>query len=141
MQSLIVFSHVRWDAMQRPQHVLARLARKWRVLYVEEPVFDAGDPRGELRAVQDGVTVLTPHTPLTAPGFHDDQIPLLTKLLGRAIAHERIADYGVWFCTPMALSMLHRLDPRVVVYDCFEKRFTVRLDVLEDLYTPQGWMC
>jgi len=26
----------------------------------------------------------------------------------------------------------------VVVYDCFEKRFTVRLDVLEDLYTPQG---
>ena len=121
MQSLIVFSHVRWDAMQRPQHVLARLARKWRVLYVEEPVFDAGDPRGELRAVQDGVTVLTPHTPLTAPGFHDDQIPLLTKLLGRAIAHERIANYGVWFCTPMALSMLHRLDPRVVVYDCFDE--------------------
>jgi len=26
----------------------------------------------------------------------------------------------------------------VVVYDCFEKRFTVRLDVLEDLYAPQG---
>jgi len=122
MQSLIVFSHVRWDGMfQRPRHVLTRLARTWRVLFVEEPVFGAGDPRGELRAVQDGITVLTPHTPLTAPGFHDDQIPLLTKLLGRAIAHEQIADYGAWFCTPMALPLLHRLGPRVVVYDCVDE--------------------
>jgi protoporphyrinogen oxidase len=121
MQSLIVFSHVRWDAMrERPQHVLTRLARTWRVLFVEEPVFGAGDPHAQLRAVHDGVTVLRPHTPLTAPGFHDDQIPLLTKLLGRAIAHERIAEYGTWFCTPMALPLLHRLDPRVVVYDCVD---------------------
>jgi len=29
----------------------------------------------------------------------------------------------------------------VVVYDCFEKRFTVRFDVLEDLYALTGGMC
>ena len=44
----------------------------------------------ELRAPQNGVTVLTPHTPLTAPGFHDDQIPLLSKLVASTLARERI---------------------------------------------------
>jgi protoporphyrinogen oxidase/glycosyltransferase involved in cell wall biosynthesis len=119
MKSLIVFSHQRWDLLfQRPQHVLTRLARRWRVLFVEEPTFDAGNPRATLRSPQNGITVMTPHTPLTAPGFHDDQIPLLSKLVGQAIARERIDDYGAWLCTPMALPLLQKLDPRVIVYDC-----------------------
>src|SRR4051794_7813492 len=49
MKSLIVFSHLRWDFVyQRPQHLMSRLARHWRILFVEEPVFDAGDPWAEL---------------------------------------------------------------------------------------------
>jgi hypothetical protein len=46
MKSLIVFSHFRWDLVyQRPQRLLTRLARKWRVLFVEEPVFGTGPAR------------------------------------------------------------------------------------------------
>jgi hypothetical protein len=93
MESLVVFSHLRWDfVFQRPQHILTRLARQWRVLYVEEPVFEAGDPHAGLRSPANGITVLTPHTPLTTPGFHDDQIPLLSKLVAGALARERIDD-------------------------------------------------
>src|ERR1041385_415228 len=39
---VVVLSHLRWDFVyQRPQHLLSRLARRRRVLYVEEPL-DAG---------------------------------------------------------------------------------------------------
>ena len=121
MNSLVVFSHLRWNfVVQRPQHVVSRLARKWRVLFVEEPRFHTGDPRAELRSPCPGVTVLTPHTPLTAPGFHDDQIPLLSKFVAHAIAREQLDDYGAWFYTPMALPLLMKLSPRFIVYDCVD---------------------
>ena len=39
MDHLIAFSHLRWNFVwQRPQHLLSRLARRWRVVFVEEPV-------------------------------------------------------------------------------------------------------
>ena len=39
MQTLIVFSHLRWNFVyQRPQHLLSRLARHWRVVFIEEPM-------------------------------------------------------------------------------------------------------
>jgi protoporphyrinogen oxidase/glycosyltransferase involved in cell wall biosynthesis len=122
MNELVVFSHLRWSFVyQRPQQILSRLARHFRVLFVEEPHYCSGDPRGELSAPCPGVTVLTPHTPLTAPGFHDDQIPLLTKLVGQALARERFTDYGAWLYTPMALPLLTKLTPRIVVYDCMDE--------------------
>ena len=96
MNELVVFSHVRWNFVcRRPQQILSRLARRWRVLFIEEPQYVAGDARAELYAPQTGVTVMTPHTPLTAPGFHDAQIPLLQKLVGSALARERFGDYVI----------------------------------------------
>jgi len=122
MNELVVFSHLRWSFVyQRPQQILSRLARTWRVLFVEEPVYSSGDPRAELSVPAPNVTVLTPHTPLTAPGFHDDQIPLLTKLLRQTLTRERFGDYAVWLYTPMALPLLTKLSPRIVIYDCMDE--------------------
>ncbi|HJU24974.1 MAG TPA: glycosyltransferase, partial [Casimicrobiaceae bacterium] len=122
MNELVVFSHLRWSFVyQRPQQILSRLARTWRVLFVEEPVYSSGDPRAELSAPAPNVTVLTPHTPLTAPGFHDDQIPLLGKLLRQTLARERFGDYAAWLYTPMALPLLTKLSPRIIVYDCMDE--------------------
>ena len=37
--SLIVFSHLRWNfVFQRPQHLLTRLAKRYRIYFFEEPV-------------------------------------------------------------------------------------------------------
>ena len=42
MQSLIVFSHLRWDSVRRrPHHLMSRLGRRWQVVYVEEPMPNA----------------------------------------------------------------------------------------------------
>src|SRR3954467_14220390 len=39
MQTLIVFSHLRWNFVyQRPQHLLSRLAKRWRLVFFEEPM-------------------------------------------------------------------------------------------------------
>src|SRR6185437_2877543 len=110
MNEIVVFSHVRWNSVcRRPQQILTRLARSWRVLFIEEPLYSTGDPRAALCAPQTGVTVMTPHTPITAPGFHDAQIPVLQKLVGQALSREGFADYGAWLYTPMALPLLRSL--------------------------------
>ena len=39
---LVCFSHLRWDFVwQRPQHLLSRAAKHYRVLVIEEPAYEA----------------------------------------------------------------------------------------------------
>src|SRR5512135_3350611 len=79
---LLVFSHLRWNFVyQRPQHLLSRLARDFRVIYVEEPVQSEGEPALELVQASEGVTVCRPRVTGAAPGFHDDHIAELQTLL------------------------------------------------------------
>ncbi len=119
---LVVFSHLRWNFVyQRPQHLLSRLARHYPVLFVEEPVHDAGPPRIDRAEVGENVEVLTPRTPVDAAGFHDDQLPLLQPLIANHLRERGIDDYLAWFYTPMALPLLAELRPRAVVYDCMDE--------------------
>jgi glycosyltransferase involved in cell wall biosynthesis len=119
---LVVFSHLRWNFVyQRPQHLLSRLARHYPVLFVEEPLHDAGPARIERTAVADNVEVLTPRTPVDAAGFHDDQLPTLQPLIVDHLRERGIEDYVVWFYTPMALPLLAELSARAVVYDCMDE--------------------
>ena len=117
MVTIVVFSHLRWDfVFQRPQHLLTRLARHYRIVIVEEPLHDgAGTARLERSEPLPNVTVCRPRTPLDVPGFHDDQIALVAPLLADLLppGETPIA----WFYTPMALPLLQELKPRLVVYD------------------------
>jgi len=122
MESLIVFSHLRWDFVyQRPQQVLSRLAKRYKILFVEEPLYHAGDPWAETQVPLANVTVLRPHTPQNVPAFHDDQIQLLQKLIAETVEREGLGCYGVWLYTPMALPLLQGLTPRIVIYDCMDE--------------------
>ena len=120
MPTIVVFCHLRWDFVyQRPQQLLSRLARHYRVLFIEEPVHTDGDSFLHQSSPVANITVCRPHTPNHAGGFHDDQIPLLQPLLATVI------DPGerpiVWFYTPMALPLLQDLQPSLVVYDCMDE--------------------
>lgn len=123
MPHLIVFSHLRWDFVyQRPQHLMSRLARDYRVLFVEEPVHRSdGPPRFDAFSGAPGVQVLRPCTPVAAPGFHDDQLPVLKSLLAAYLSEHGIDDYLVWCYTPMALPLLGQMRPRALVYDCMDE--------------------
>ncbi len=118
MSPLIVFSHLRWHFVwQRPQHLLSRLARHHRVVFVEEPVAGDGPARLERVAAAPGVEVLRAHTPVAAPGFHDDQLAVLAPLLAQAWREDGIDECIAWFYAPQALPLLDGLRPRAVVYD------------------------
>jgi glycosyltransferase involved in cell wall biosynthesis len=120
--ALIVFSHLRWGfACQRPQHLMTALAEHLPVLFVEEPVHTRGAARLECRTLGPRLQVLVPHTPLRALGFHDEQMPVLQRLLDAHLRRLQIDDFGAWFCTPLALPLIARWQPRVVVYDCMDE--------------------
>ncbi len=122
MQTLVVFSHLRWDFVyQRPQHLLSRLATHYRVLFFEEPVRGKQTPFLQRFAPCPNVEVLRPHTTVDAAGFHDDQLQELKPLLAEYLRDFSIDDYLVWFYTPMALPLLAELQPRAVIYDCMDE--------------------
>ncbi|WP_425252385.1 NAD(P)-binding protein [Janthinobacterium sp. NFX145] len=119
MRTIIVFSHLRWNFVyQRPQQLLSRLAQFYRVVFVEEPVWDDGASRLELSTPAPNVTVCQPRTPVQAPGFHDDQLAVLQPLLSQITPAD---DPIVWFYTPMALPLLPALHAGLVVYDCMDE--------------------
>jgi len=120
MPAIIVFSHLRWDFVyQRPQHLLSRLAQHYQIVFVEEPVLDVEKSRWAVSNPAANVLVCQPHTSIAMPGFHDDQLPQMRKLMRRlALEYE---DHIVWFYTPMALPLLQELHPRLVVYDCMDE--------------------
>jgi UDP-galactopyranose mutase len=120
MKTIIVFCHLRWDFVyQRPQQLLSRLAQHYKIAFVEEPVFHDGESFLHSSSPAPNVTVYRPHTPVQAPGFHDDQIPLLQPLLAELIRGD---DAPIaWFYTPMALPLLPPLHAGLVVYDCMDE--------------------
>ena len=128
MNSLLAFSHLRWDFLrQRPQHLLSRLARRWPVIFIEEPV--PGSDRNGLVMFEpeDGVQVWRPHVAGDAPNLDDDHLPVLHKLIAAALQEQDIRDYWIWLCTPMALPLATQLRPRGVVYDCVQPVSTPKL--------------
>lgn len=121
--ALITFSHLRWNFVyQRPQHLLSRIARRRRVWFVEEPVYDPDSPpHWEKLSAEHNVVVLRPHTPVSTAGFSNDQMPHLKNLIRQLLDDENIGRHDAWFYTPMALPLLDELSPRVVAYDCMDE--------------------
>ena len=121
-KALIAFSHLRWDFVyQRPQHLLSRLAARWPVTIVEEPVVDDGPARLEPIIPSQGVTVLRPHSPVREPGFSRAQVNLLLPLLKAWQQEHEVAAPIAWLYTPLAIRLAQALRPSVVVYDCMDE--------------------
>ena len=122
MKALVVFSHLRWNFVyQRPQHLLSRLAKRWQVIVIEEPMLRSERNELEVFEAAPTVQVWRPHVTGDAPGFHDDNLPVLQKLVSDGMRRQRVRDYWTWFYTPMALPLAAGLKPRGVVYDCMDE--------------------
>jgi UDP-galactopyranose mutase len=118
--AILVLSHLRYDfVFQRPQQLMCRLARRHRVVFVEEPVRRDGPPRLRVWQPTVNVQVLEPQTPLAEAGFHDGQLPMLRELLEPEFA--RLDRPVLWFYTPMALPLVAGVAAHKVVYDCMDE--------------------
>ncbi len=121
-QTLICFSHLRWDfVFQRPQHLMSRFAADRRVIYWEEPVAaPAGEPASLDTRLdpEHGVVVATPKLPEGLAAAQQTEIlkGLLDRLVG-ANAGELVR----WYYTPMMLPFSRHLKAVCTVYDCMDE--------------------
>jgi len=115
--SLTCFTHLRWDFVwQRPQHLLSRAARHYRVLVIEEPLFRPQIiPHMAVNQRAAGVTVAVPMLPegLDATDVVLLQRELIGKLIGRETQRARV----FWYYTPMALAFSSELECDLCIYD------------------------
>lgn len=116
---LVCFSHLRWDfVFQRPQHLLSRASRQWRVWFVEEPTY--GETyQLELRVIDPHLTVVVPHIPHGSSP--ETSLDLQRRAVNQLLDQNSIQDFISWYYTPMALSFSHHLQPRLVIYDCMDE--------------------
>lgn len=120
MESIIVFSHLRWDfVFQRPQQLMSRLARHYAIVFVEEPQPGGRDLEWHQSSPQSCLTVLRPEMNIDRPGFHRvNPAPLREKLRQlRGQYPNAIA----WLYTPMAMPIIDAIAPRAIVYDCMDE--------------------
>ena len=116
--ALLCFAHLRWAfVLQRPQHLLCRAARSYRVTYWEEPEWrEGGVPELQLRITVDGVRVATPLLPW---GTESDAAQ--RALLDRYRAEHDIVDPVLWVYSPHAMDWMGDLDGCPLVYDCMDE--------------------
>lgn len=121
LDDLICFSHLRWNFLyQRPQHLLSRAARRWRVWYIEEPIWnDSSTPSLLVKPISQQLSVVVPHLPHgTGP---DEAIRLQRMLIDQLLTDQHIHNYALWYYTPMALPFSDHLRPQFTVYDCMDE--------------------
>ena len=119
MQTIIAFSNRRWGgSYQQPHHLLSHLARRWQVIFIEEPMASTGPDELEVFEPAPGVEVWRLHTIRGAAGFDDGNLAATGQLVAAEAAERGIADYWTWFYTPLALPAAAGLSPRGIVYDC-----------------------
>lgn len=132
MQDLLCISHLRWDFVwQRPQQLLSRLARQYRILFIEEPVTDTGIDKPYLETYPgrtpsaQPVTVMRLHYPSADHYWigHNDprtQQSYETLLLDY-LAQEEIRNPIIWLYTPVAAPFVEVLKPQLLIYDVMDE--------------------
>jgi len=117
---IVCFCHLRWDFVyQRPQHILSRLSKFYRIFFVEEPVFNAFEKFLDTTEKEKNIWVIQPHLPegLSSHEANEIEISLLKDLFNFMNVRETIA----WFYTPMALDLKESISPGLIVYDCMDE--------------------
>lgn len=110
---MIVFCHLRWDFVyQRPQHLISRMSKKFKILVVEEPIGKIlnTDNEPEITKVSDSLHVLRPRI---------DHLAELGPYLKRFFTEDH---YPVaWFYSAAFVSILDEINFETVIYDCMDE--------------------
>ncbi len=132
MNTIVCISHLRWDFVwQRPQHVLSRLAKTYRVLFVEEPVgvVDLLEPRLEVtaRTLANGACVEVARLlyPVAQERWigHGDLLTqtAYTNRLNAYLSNEQIDAPILWLYTPMAIDFANAIPYSLLVVDVMDQ--------------------
>ena len=110
-------SHLRWNfVFQRPQHLLSRAAKQYRVVIFEETVGNGTitEPRITYTEYPEGVTVALPELPW---GMTDAEVLAAHRRLFEELIEREGRPRVLWFYTPMAMEFSDSVDADIVVFD------------------------
>ena len=120
LKDLVCFSHLRWNFVyQRPQHLISRFTKCFRVFFVEEPFFNAPSDHLAVNVSDEKVTIIVPQ--LQDEHHRPDVNVRIQELLEKFFQDENISNYLFWYYTPMALKFTSEFSPSLVVYDCMDE--------------------
>jgi UDP-galactopyranose mutase len=113
---VLCFSHLRWNlGRQRPYQLMSRCAEARRVLFVEEPVFDADEAYLDATEVLPNLVRVRPHVPVGCKSAL-----LVAALLERLCAQQNLTDPVHWLYTDSMLELSQRLPNCLTIYDCMD---------------------
>lgn len=109
---LIVFCHLRWEFVyQRPQHIISRMARQGKVLFIEEPLPFSPEEENtaNIYKVNERITVLQPKVRSMGD-------------LGKVFGNVRPISARIgWFYSPAFSPLLRVFSFNKIVYDCMDE--------------------
>lgn len=116
---LIVFSHLRWEFVtQRPQHLISRIGKGRKVLFVEEPIPFTDEDRGTAAVLRptENITVIQPRI------GKEDFGAELERIVKYYQVQLHLQNPVIWFYSASFLEMLDRIHGySAVVYDCMDE--------------------
>ncbi len=108
--TVIVFSHLRWEFVwQRPQHILSRIAKNKKLIFIEEPTAEE-----KVYSPAENITVVQPQT---GPTNGKE----LAKIAKHYAGDTKIGETVFWFYSPMFVDVLDELQPGLVVFDVMDE--------------------
>ena len=110
---MVVFCHLRWQFVyQRPQHIISRMAKTMKVLFIEEPIEYKTEEENtaNLIIINDNLHVIQPKV---------KDISSIEAILPQFIKNKTIS-IG-WFYSPSFIPMLKALYFDTIVYDCMDE--------------------
>jgi len=123
---VIVFSNMRWNSLlQRPHHIMSRLAARRDVLFIEEPLRHHGTTQLEVLPVSPRLSVVRPRLPLDG-GIGSWPLGELEPALVRLLEARGWSTFTAWLDTPMAVRLARALGARTIVYDCVSELSALR---------------
>lgn len=110
---MVVFCHLRWQFVyQRPQHIISRMAKEYKVLFIEEPIaFEPGEENsGNLIIINDNLHVLQPRV---------SNINKIKNIIPQFVSNNHV-DFG-WFYSAAFVPLLEEFNFNTIVYDCMDE--------------------
>jgi len=114
---MIVFCHLCWDFVhQRPQYIISRMAKQFKILFIEKPYPLEGQRDSQLIEVSPMLHVLKPNVHRTEDIY---------TILSQYVNNSAPISIG-WFYSPSFISLLNHFDFTTVVYDCMDELSLVK---------------
>lgn len=115
---LVVFCHLRWEFVtQRPQHLISRIGKDRKALFVEEPIGFDETNKGTANVIQpsENITVIQPRIPWE--NMFEEMTPIVREYMQKLNINKPI----VWFYSAAFLPMKDKIESSLVVYDCMDE--------------------